>query len=82
MVDDTVGDIERCLGIAGERCAQSIDLPSQAAPDSFSAKPITNFPAMVPPLKRLALDAVVNAGEQSDGFLVIASNLGEEIDAE
>jgi hypothetical protein len=82
VVDDPVGDIERRLGIAGDRSAQSVDLPGKTAPDSFSAKPIANFPAMVPPLKHLALDAVVNAGEQIDGFIVIAPNLGEEIDAE
>ena len=82
MFDDALRDIERRLGIAGDRFAESVDLPGQGAPDSFSAKPIANLPAMIPPLERLALDAVVDAGEQINGFLVIAPNLGEKIDAE
>src|ERR1700756_4897632 len=66
MVDDSRRDIEHRLRIAGDRGAQGVELPGQGAPDSFSAKPIANFPAMVPPLKLLALDAMVNAGEQID----------------
>jgi hypothetical protein len=66
----------------GNRCAQGIDLPGKVAPESISMKPIANFPAMVPPLKCLALDAVVNAAEQIDGFLVIPPNLCDEIDAQ